>query len=748
MSAGSHKMMFGKKLETEIYSPWASHYIAYDTLKKLLRENVITTGNDGEQWSEAHESRFVSALDHELEKVYAFEKETYNSLMERADKLDAQSQSDPHSIDLSKFEAELDDITHFAQELNKFSRINFAAFYKIAKKHNKIHPEYTVNALLKVRMASLPFHNEDYSPLLTKLSSLYSFLRTTTAGAKGNSALSSTLPTSLSASQPVETAIGSPTVSAVGSAPALYTSYRFWVHPDNLLEVKTAILRHLPLLVYNPQVAKAPFSSVSDPLITMLYFDSPDFHTYENRLAQKLDSAVRIRWHGNLNDNDSIIIEKKNVEGDRVTEERVSLKLKYVNDFLGNNVHMERQLHKMHEKHLPDSDIARFESSVNSIKSSIDNNDLQPVLRAVFTRTAFQIPGDDSLRISLDSNILFIREDSFGDRPSRDPSEWHRTDIDDSGIEYPYPTIKKYEKAAFPYSVLELKVVNDAETGAPGQLPNWMRDLADSGLVKEIPRFSKYVQGVASLFEDDGHVSTLPYWLTEIDADNERPMPPGSSKPLGPAIDATAGEQGNSSSDEDEFNETIRRLETVQGMQEGRTSLSRSLGNGFSNRRRAFAGADPDAYVGEDDEDSDDNEEYSDDDDDEDDGPTLPPGVRRPTTWLSQSGPVKVEAKVWLANERTFNKWMHIMVLLAGVSFAMGKTPQAYMFFAASIFSGLWGYGVFTRRLDLIRARDGRHLDEPFGPILVSIFMLVALISQFATAYGKYRDVLNTTFYL
>jgi hypothetical protein len=49
----------------------------------------------------------------------------------------------------------------------------------------------------------------------------------------------------------------------------------------------------------------------------------------------------------------------------------------------------------------------------------------------------------------------------------------------------------------------------------------------------------------------------------------------------------------------------------------------------------------------------------------------LPPGVRRPEYWIKDAGPVRVEPKVWLANQRTFIKWMHISVLLATLSLSL-----------------------------------------------------------------------------
>src|SRR5437762_6927538 len=149
------------------------------------------------------------------------------------------------------------------------------------------------------------------------------------------------------------------------------------------------------------------------------------------------------------------------------------------------------------------------------------------VLRVTYTRSAFQIPGDDSVRINLDSDIALIREDALDeDRPCRDPTDWHRRDIDDPGEEYPFPHVRKGEISRFPYAVLEIKTSQrehvssngNNTTSRPG--PQWVSDLMKSHLVKEAPRFSKYAHGVSVLFE--AYVNLLPFWLSEMDEDIRR----------------------------------------------------------------------------------------------------------------------------------------------------------------------------------------------------------------------------------
>src|SRR5271167_244572 len=148
------------------------------------------------------------------------------------------------------------------------------------------------------------------------------------------------------------------------------------------------------------------------------------------------------------------------------------------------------------------------------IQKFIVKNGLQPVIRATYTRAAFQKPLDDRVRISIDTQLAFIREDSLDpDRPCRNPNDWHRLDIDNSRMEYPFSNVNQGEISRFPYAVLEIKVNEDGSR----KPPQWIQDLMTSHLVHKAPRFSKFVHGVASLFED--HVNSLPFWLSEVETD-------------------------------------------------------------------------------------------------------------------------------------------------------------------------------------------------------------------------------------
>lgn len=207
-------MKFGRTLRKSIYPPWKAKYIDYDKLKTLLKETDGNTENDKdeEEWTEEDEGAFVEELVNvQLEKVHEFQAETYKKLRDRTSKCEAsldslvvvpkeQESKDGPKDEGSKEESkngkkadisseerekrlkdalkELDSITKEVNELERYSRINYTGFLKAAKKHDrKRGHSYRVRPLLQVRLAALPFNKEDYSPLLYRLSAMYSFVR-------------------------------------------------------------------------------------------------------------------------------------------------------------------------------------------------------------------------------------------------------------------------------------------------------------------------------------------------------------------------------------------------------------------------------------------------------------------------------------------------------------------------------------------------------------------------------------------
>ena len=208
-------MKFGTTLRKSIYPPWKESYVDYDKLKKLLREaGEGSVDDDDDTWTAEDESAFVDELlNTQLEKVYNFQADTYVKLRERTTTCEArldplavglkekseesgESSSKAHeggsTTKISPEErqrllksvlAELDGITKEVNELEKYCRINYTALYKATKKHDRKRGEaYKLRPFLETRLTELPFNKEDYSPLLYRLSAMYSFVRQSLEG--------------------------------------------------------------------------------------------------------------------------------------------------------------------------------------------------------------------------------------------------------------------------------------------------------------------------------------------------------------------------------------------------------------------------------------------------------------------------------------------------------------------------------------------------------------------------------------
>jgi len=104
-------------------------------------------------------------------------------------------------------------------------------------------------------------------------------------------------------------------------------------------------------------------------------------------------------------------------------------------------------------------------------------------MRSFYNRTAFQLPGDARVRISLDTELTMVREDDFDGKP-RAGKNWRR---DDMGIDFPFDEVTEKDKEVFPYAVLEVKL----QTQLGQEPPTWVTDLVHSNLVTPVPKFSK-----------------------------------------------------------------------------------------------------------------------------------------------------------------------------------------------------------------------------------------------------------------
>ena len=106
-----------------------------------------------------------------------------------------------------------------------------------------------------------------------------------------------------------------------------------------------------------------------------------------------------------------------------------------------------------------------------------------------------------------------------------------------------------------------------------------------------------------------------------------------------------------------------------------------------------------------------------------------------------RKAPIKIEPKVFFANERTFLAWMHLSVILAGASIAIlafseqDENPLAQLYgimilpvAIAFIVYAMYQYG---RRAYMIRNRHPGPYEDTVGPTVLGIMLMISIIGQF-----------------
>jgi VTC domain/Domain of unknown function (DUF202) len=255
-------------------------------------------------------------------------------------------------------------------------------------------------------------------------------------------------------------------------------------------------------------------------------------------------------------------------------KDRFRLKEPQVNQFVSRRLTADDIAREMREKGADGAQIEDAHFIAKGVQQSFEEKHLNPILRVFYNRTAFQLPGDQRLRLSLDTDMTFIREDDMDGRIRRIGNNWRRQDV---GIDHPFPNVPDKDILRFPYAILETKL----QTHLGQEPPQWLTTLLDSHLVHEVPRFSKYLHGASHFYPD--RIPLLPWWLSEMSVDIRKPRSENAglsrSKSFKPLID---GKYRRAILEEEE---RIKKSEAVAGGQPlpvptGRRN-SESTGNSY-----------------------------------------------------------------------------------------------------------------------------------------------------------------------
>lgn len=667
-------------------------------------------------------------------KVNAFHKAQLNRIRHEIDScttsisdqlIPAAAAGQDHSstTELSSLQEKINSIADDVNRLEKYTRFNYTGFLKIVKKHDR-HTNYILRPMFMVRLNQCPFwkKEEDNNALLIKLSSLFSQVR----NGGGSGTMSFQQP--LSASLIKEPEFGLDTRRNVIK--------RFFVHTDDVLELKTSVLRHLPVLVYRSSSDNNSQEDI-DPPISTLYLDNAEMDSYCSRVESAAHSQIiRLRWYGSAKGNRYISVERRTLEDENLGDlkDKFTIKDKYIDGFLhGDETFLQKNVKKMEMNSRSKDDIDKFANLVQQVQKFIMEKHMEPILRTYYKRTAFQIPGDTAVRMALDTDLCFMREDSdlFPNEPvvRRPKGNWRRPDAD---INFPFSNLKKdIEVNRYPYATFEIKL----DLAPDEDEPKWIADLQDSGLLEEAYQFSKFVHGMAIMFEN--RVPLLPYWLAQIDDDRKLLPTLPSQAPSVSAKKPTPSQQQQQqqphTSEETSLLSSQQQTSNYLAVpstgsttpsfvsEEGESSTSQNNDNIWQRFTqfphqlgRILSGHRGDGSQQEQQEQT----------------FVLPPGVKIPKKVVT---PIKVEPKVFFANERTYFSWMKFGTMLSTFSLALFNTGDAVgklsgvLYTLIALSTLIYGVGLYYRRRELIRARLAGPYEEMIGPTVICFALMAAV---------------------
>ncbi|KAF9818582.1 hypothetical protein IEO21_02687 [Rhodonia placenta] len=769
-------MKFGRKISHDLYNEWRPFYINYNQLKRELKTSagvallnllsfqtaeLSTRIKDAEravkrlvitEYTEGHHAHASTSTDPERQQRQPMAHQDAGS--DDDDDTDDEG-SDAMSIDALEdqflvLEEEVATLVADVHDLALYTKLNITGFMKILKKQTNrpLKPTFIQEYLEK-----RPFYKYNWDGLIVKLSKLYDLVRTRGHPVQGDA-------------------------SAGGNQSAFVRqTTKYWVHPDNLVHLKLAILRHLPVLVFNPD---KEFEQ-RDAAITSIYFDNEDLELYLGRLEKTEGAeAVRLRWYGDV-DTKTIFVERKTHRedwtGEKSVKARFPIKEHLVNAFLRGEYTMDNEFQELVAKgKKTQQEVDSMIQLANEVQYATLTKKLRPVMRTFYNRTAFQLPGDARVRISLDTELTMVREDNWDGRV-RAGDNWRRTDI---GIDHPFEQLPPDDKELFKYGVLEVKL----QTQYGQEPPKWVADLVSSHLVEAVPKYSKFIHGCATLLPN--RVDLVPFWLPQMDTDIlkpdtgsltiERPLQTSSkgtselSTGRESSGDATP-EHGRvvyaepvSEGEEDEDMDMAPDAARDEHKRTERTPLI-NASNGaavLDDRNRAQGrtlSIDPLASSQAFDETLRDrlrvdaerrmrDEEEAVDDDEEEDSRMEGSSTRRDSErllergWVAPPGkriavPVRVEPKVYFAAERTFLKWLHFAIYMGTIATTLlNFVPprdtvgliSAGLFTLAALVAIAYSAIIFVYRALNLRKRraEGMYYDK-YGPTVLSFFLLAAL---------------------
>ena len=363
---------------------------------------------------------------------------------------------------------------------------------------------------------------------------------------------------------------------------------------------------------------------------------------------------------------------------------------------------------EMKKKGSAEAELDEWETLVREMVQVVQTKQLVPTMRTQCMRTAFQIPFDATVRISLDTNLCMISERGYD---TQGGAKWYRD---------PEKPLMDNEITRFPHAILEVKIELGGATTEP---PEWVAELQNSGMLYEVHKFSKFIHGCAALLPE--YVRAVPYWVDDASI-RDSLIRSGAGKILVKEDSETGVGPG--------ANEMYNHLLPFGNVKEphldakGRTHATTSLIETGPTKSAVVTG--DQYYAGAD---------VSDEDilnstlqgccEDTCAGWVFPfcSGYNEET--FASTSVQKIEPKIFFANERTFLHWLHAGVTLytiaAGIlAFAAETHSVSAHWYAMALLPIAMGFcmyalHLFLWRAEKIRTRIPGRWDDPRGPLML-----------------------------
>ncbi|KAG1142539.1 hypothetical protein G6F37_008788 [Rhizopus arrhizus] len=707
-------MNFEQEFKENIYEPWRSEYVNYEEIQFNLNQK---------RWTQ---QEFESIIRSEADKVELFINKKQREIESRIAYCERMLSS--QTATSSVYETTDDTLTEVLLDLNdlsKYTRTNFLALQRLI--HDAL---FDNNSQLMHWLRSKSFDKQRFDVALVKISTLHDLCRL-----RGKTRAEYPSP-------------GDETVEKA----------KYWVHPDNITELKAILLFHLPMIVSSPEKQIEP----SDSAVSNVYFDNPLFDLYQGRLQRDEGAeAIRCRWYGTTESRE-IIIERKTHHAlwtnGKSTNDKLHLDVDQVNDFLSGRYTADHYAEELRQRQTPKETVENNYALALSIQQSIHEKELEPVMRVFYHRTVFQIPGDNRLELSLDTDLTYLRETE-----GRPKDAWRRN------CDYPFDSQEVY---SFPYAVLETSVQTPP--------PEWLNRLIDSRLVYEVPRFSKYLQGVAFFW--NSRLPLVPWWLEQLELDiRNAKQPTGNfsglsrSKSLKPLIDGKY-RMGYLESQLERSSILRRAPQRVSNpfddpIWSQTDTLSHADSSYVDRGRITSASEGRHTAIFLDSESTDflisgkrtPRSSYMQTDRDErdklfkEDVVVVEEGKKEPAVKneaeeeeqpkkkkkKDKEGGATVEPKIFFANERTFIHWLHFSATLLSAALTLLNFGDRInrivggLFFGIAFAFAFYSFTFYRWRAYRITNKPHLRFDDVFGPIFLCVLLIGALVLNFALRFNS-----------